>query len=79
MMIQEILMLITTQMGPSSKINKVVESMSKTGQHVRDEVVEIINMPRYNATATQKSDEKTKLDSKVISQLRAPGLHHADC
>jgi len=71
----------TTQIGPSPKKkkmvhsepcfkDKVVESMSNTGQHVRDEVVEIINMPRYNATATQKSDEKTKLDSKVISQLR---------
>merc|ERR1712183_1245469 len=48
---------------------KVVESISRKGKLVRDEVVETINMPGDNAAFTATQSFK-KLDSKVITQLR---------
>jgi class 3 adenylate cyclase len=56
-----------TQMVPSSE--EVVESTTNKSKHVRDEVVETISMPDYNGIVTQNG-ETSKLDSKVIIQLR---------
>ena len=56
-----------TEMVPSS--GEVVESTTNESKHVRDEVVETISMPDYNDIIT-KNGETSKLDSKVIIQLR---------
>lgn len=71
--------------------NKLIESVSRPGTHVRDEVVETINMPCYNAAASTLAHKQsfrgtasgTQLDPKVVTQLRdyvtkIASFYHAD-
>jgi len=79
----------TTQRITSNE--KVVEFTAKHGKVVRDEVVETINMPTYNATTAAAATaafqtirgSPKKLDTKVIAQLRdyitqIANYYHAD-
>merc|ERR1711865_36680 len=70
-----------------SNTNALIESVSPKGTHVRDEVVETITMPAYNAASTNQSyrggDDSAKLNPKAVSQLRdyvtkIASYYHAD-
>jgi len=66
----------------SSSKRELIESVDKKAKHVRDEVVETINMPNYSST-TIPNAKNSKLDPKVIVQLRdyitqIANFYHAD-
>jgi len=70
-----------TQVQGAILNGEVVESDVCNGKHVRDEIVESIDMPTYNSVANQSS--KAELDAKVIAQLRdyitqIANFYHAD-
>merc|ERR1711906_65880 len=81
--------IMTTVSSASSSPNTtaLIESVSPKGTHVRDEVVETITMPAYNAASTNQSyrggDGSAKLNPKAVSQLRdyvtkIASYYHAD-
>jgi class 3 adenylate cyclase len=81
--------IMTTVSSASSSPNAtaLIESVSPKGTHVRDEVVETITMPAYNAASTNQSyrggDGSAKLNPKAVSQLRdyvtkIASYYHAD-
>jgi hypothetical protein len=73
---QELLEEIAAQRIATEKSDsKISENIASRGQHIRDDVVESINMPSYNAYATAplgsfKASSHNKLDPRAIIQLR---------